>query len=102
MLTLYYRPMCPYCQHVLGEAEALGIHFNLKDITSDPVLSQELIAKGGKQQVPFLIDTERDIQMYESEDISTYLHEHYAGQSEVKTFGGLRVHSSPDVCDTCQ
>ena len=25
MLTLYYRPTCPYCQSVLGEAEVVGL-----------------------------------------------------------------------------
>ena len=34
---------------------------------------ESLIQIGGKRQVPFLIDTERNIQMYESKDIIEYL-----------------------------
>lgn len=102
MLTLYYKQTCPYSQHVLGEAEALGVHFNLKDVASDPFLADELIEQGGKGQVPFLIDTDRAIKMYESENITAYLHEHYKKSSEDKTFGGLKIHASDEVCDTCQ
>ena len=101
MLTLYYKPTCPYSQYVLGEAEALGLHFNLKDIASDPVLGDELINQGGKKQVPFLIDTEKGIKMYESEDIAAYLKEHYGGGAN-KSFGGLKIHQSEEICDTCQ
>jgi glutathione S-transferase len=32
-----------------------------------------LIQIGGKRQVPFLVDTDRNIQMYESNDIIEYL-----------------------------
>ena len=34
---------------------------------------ESLIKIGGKRQVPFLVDTERNIQMYESNDIIEYL-----------------------------
>ena len=101
MLTLYYKPTCPYCQSVLGEVESLGITLQLKDISADPVYRAELITLGGKQQVPYLVDTERGEQMYESNDIIEYISEHYREQ-ESKSFGGLRIHTSEDVCDTCQ
>jgi glutathione S-transferase len=29
-------------------------------------------------QVPFLVDTERDVSMYESDDMLNYIAEHYA------------------------
>lgn len=102
MLTLYFKPTCPYCQRVLGEADTLGIKFNLKDISTDDVLVEELIAKGGKRQVPYLIDEEKDVSMYESDDIIKYLEEHYAGEVKEKKFNGLRIHKSDDSCDTCQ
>jgi len=77
MLTLYYKPTCPFCQRVLSEAEALGITMNLKDISSETAAFDELIQKGGKKMVPFLEDTDREVSMYESGDIVTYLAEHY-------------------------
>lgn len=102
MLTLYYKPTCAYSQRVLGEAESMGISFNLKDISSDPHLAEELVVQGGKQLVPFLIDTEKGVKLYESEAIVAHLHEHYETAAEGRTFGGLRVHQSDEICDTCQ
>lgn len=102
MLILYYRPSCPFCQNVLGEAETLGVQFRLKNISADVHLVEELIEKGGKKQVPFLVDTEREVSLYESVDIMAYLDEHYGSTLNAKTFGGLKVHKSDGVCDTCQ
>lgn len=101
MLTLYYKPTCPYCQHVLGEAEDMGVQFRLKDVDSDPSLYEELIEQGGKHQVPFLIDSERGVKLYESENIIAYLKEHYAGR-EKDSFGGLKIHASDEICESCQ
>jgi glutathione S-transferase len=100
MLTLYYKPNCPYSQYVLGEAELLGLHFNLKDVSSDAHLTEELIIQGGKKQTPFLIDPEKGVKMYESELIVAHLKEHYAESRD--SFGGLKIHQSEEVCDTCQ
>ncbi len=101
MLTLYYKPTCPYCQNVLGEARALGVKFRLKDISSDEHLRDELFEQSAGTQVPFLIDPERGVKMLESQDIIAYLQEHYSGGTQ-SSFGGLRVHKSEEVCDTCQ
>ncbi len=98
MLTLYYKPNCAYCQRVLGEVEALGIQLDLKDLSADPLLREEMIAKGGKSQVPYLVDADRGMAMYESGDIIAYLTEQYAQQST----GGLRVHKSEAACDVCE
>lgn len=102
MFTLYYKPTCPYCQYVLGEAEALGVQFTLKDISSDSNLVKELIERGGKKQVPYLVDEANGVEMYESEDIVSYLKEHHAESGSERTFGGLRVYQSNDVCESCQ
>jgi glutathione S-transferase len=102
MLTLYYRPACPYCQSVQGEAEALGLRLQLKDISADPSLVDELLAHGGKKQVPYLIDTGRGEKMYESQDIISYFNAHYREAPTNTTFGGLKIHQSDEVCETCQ
>jgi hypothetical protein len=39
--------------------------------------------------------------MYESDDIIAYLKEWKERQKE-KTFGGLKIHQSEEVCDSCQ
>jgi glutathione S-transferase len=50
---------------------------DLKDISADDAVLDELIEKGGKKMVPFLEDTDRGVSMYESGDIIAYLTEHY-------------------------
>ena len=70
-LALYYRPMCPFCQKVLRFMEAEGVSLELKDISGNPELGQELVSIGGKSQVPCLsIDGEA---LYESDDIIQWL-----------------------------
>ena len=77
MLTLYRQSTCPFCRKVLDTAEELGIALEKKDI-SDPAIAAELVAKGGKKQVPFLIDSGTGVGIYESMDIVAYLRAHYA------------------------
>jgi glutathione S-transferase len=76
MFILYYKPSCPFCQRVLQVAENLGVAFDLKDISDDEVLASELVARGGKRQVPYLVDSSRHVEMYESNDIIEYIREH--------------------------
>ncbi len=102
MLTLYFKPTCPFCQRVLGEAEDLGVKFDLKDISADPALANELIERGGKRMVPYLVDSDRNVGMYESGDIVTYLQEHYKDGTSSDDFNGVKVHKSEEACDTCQ
>lgn len=78
MLKLYMKIGCPYCKKVLDQNhESIGADIELKYITHEENL-QEVIRLGGKRQVPFLVDDERDVSMYESDDIVEYLAEHYS------------------------
>ena len=72
MLDLYILQTCPYCKKVLAFAEEKGISLNKIDI-ADSKHEETLITLGGKRQVPFLADNERNVQMYESSDIIEYL-----------------------------
>ncbi|PIT91068.1 hypothetical protein COU17_02150 [Candidatus Kaiserbacteria bacterium CG10_big_fil_rev_8_21_14_0_10_49_17] len=76
MITLYVKTGCPFCAAVLHKVEELGIEVEQKNIADDAV-ANELIEKGGKRQVPYLVDSERGVEMYESSDINDYLDEHY-------------------------
>jgi glutathione S-transferase len=82
-------------------AENLKVELDLKDISEDETARQELIEKGGKQQVPFLVDTEKDVSMYESSDIIDYMRE-----NGKKTEGGEsakpRVHVGGSTCISCE
>lgn len=81
-------------------AENLGVTFDLKDIEGDEVLTAELIAKGGKRQVPFLVDTDKDVAMYESNDIIDYIRENYAGTA---VDNKPRIHNAgAATCVSCE
>ncbi len=72
MLDLFILETCPYCRKVMNYLDEKGIKYNKIDI-SDKVAEEALIQLGGKRQVPFLVDKDRNIQMYESDDIIEYL-----------------------------
>ena len=72
MLLLYKMEGCPYCEKVLKHLEEKGLEFRALDI-SDPVNLDELLHLGEKEQVPFLVDTEHNAKMYESDDIIQYV-----------------------------
>jgi glutaredoxin len=76
MLTLYIKDGCPYCAAVLHKVDELGLSPELKNIKDEAVVT-ELVAKGGKRQVPYLVDSDKDVQMYESSDIVDYLEKEY-------------------------
>ena len=72
MIELFILETCPYCQKVIKFLEEKHIDYKKIDI-SQKKSEETLIRIGGKRQVPFLVDTERNIQMYESDDIIEYL-----------------------------
>lgn len=72
MLLLYKMEGCPYCEKVLKHLEEKHIEFRALDI-SDPVNMDELLHLGEKDQVPFLVDTEHNAKMFESDDIIQYV-----------------------------
>ncbi|MCK5941927.1 MAG: glutathione S-transferase N-terminal domain-containing protein [Planctomycetes bacterium] len=79
MIQLFFDPRCPFCRRVIDHLERNDIDFEQKEISlAEPSETRdELIALGGKSQVPFLNDPERDVRMYESADIIAYVDEHY-------------------------
>ena len=72
MLDLFVLETCPYCIKVMDYLEKEKIKYRKIDI-SNKESEDSLINIGGKRQVPFLVDRERNIQMYESNDIIEYL-----------------------------
>ena len=76
MLTMYVKTGCPYCALALSTADNLELTIEQKNIGDDAVAA-ELIARGGKRQVPYLIDSESGVEMYESADIADYLEKTY-------------------------
>jgi len=79
MLTLYVKTGCPYCAMVIHKLEELGLSYEEKNIADDAV-AEDLVARGGKRQVPYLIDTDADIEMYESADICEHLEQQHGNK----------------------
>lgn len=52
-----------------------GIAYEVRNIMN-PQYRDELVERGGKMQVPFLVDTEPGVHMYESGDMIEYLSTH--------------------------
>jgi len=72
MYTLYIEHGCPFCAKVLHVAEREGIPLTLIDRDQNNNRAT-LIAQGGKPQVPYLIDSDSNVEMYESDDIIAHL-----------------------------
>lgn len=90
MITLYVKTGCPYCAMVIAKLNEFEIKFEEKNIVDEEV-AKELLAKGGKRQVPYMDDedpcesakhhtpciVDSDVEMYESADIVEYLDKNY-------------------------
>lgn len=72
MLKLYTYEYCPYCDKVRDAFAKMGVDYEEVDAERGTPGSLELVELGGKQQVPFLVDEEQGIFMYESDDIISY------------------------------
>lgn len=72
MIELFMLEHCGYCQKVMKFLDENNIPYKKIDI-SDKANEESLIRIGGKRQVPFMIDKEHGIEMYESRDIIEYL-----------------------------
>ena len=102
MFTLYYKPTCPFSQRVIQIAENLGVRLNFKDVSESDDFASEMLEKGGKRQTPFFVDTEKDVFMYESNDIIDYIRENKSASATPVAAAKPRVHMSSAVCESCE
>ena len=72
MNILYIREGCPFCEKVLSFIVEKGIKIDIKSIM-DEENQKMLLDKGGRQQVPFLLNEEEDTAIYEANDIIDHL-----------------------------
>ncbi len=79
MLTMYVKTGCPYCALAIGKVDDLDLKVEYKNIADDAVAA-ELVERGGKRTVPYLVDEERSVEMYDSSNIVDYLNKNYAGK----------------------
>lgn len=78
MLELYQYEACPFCMRVRQRMTELELDYIIRNVPRGSQKRQFLRELGGKEQVPFLVDQQRGVRMYESEDIIAYLNEHYS------------------------
>jgi len=85
MLELYQSEGCPHCAKVREKLSELGVSYvrhnprlpgDVGGDVTNKTTYDELVA-GGEDQIPYLVDTQQNVTMYESDKIVEYLDEYY-------------------------
>ena len=78
-LVLFGFEGCPSCRRVRQSLSELGLDYLHRSCPyGEGPNRAELLARGGKAQVPYLVDPNRGIELHESSEIVAYLERHYA------------------------
>ncbi len=83
-LTLYNMEGSPYCRKVREVLSELDLPCLIRNLPKGSPKRAELVERGGKMQVPYLIDPNTSREMYESEDIIRYLQLQYGRTGSVR------------------
>jgi glutathione S-transferase len=78
LLELYNFEASPYCRKVREALHELDLHHRVRNVAKESPRREELVARGGRMMVPYLVDPNTSTEMYESDDIVRYLHATYA------------------------
>lgn len=78
VLTLYVKSNCVFCSMVIHALEELDLPYDERNIADKGIL-EELMARGGKKQTPYLADTDAKEELYGSAEIVGYLMTHFGG-----------------------
>jgi glutathione S-transferase len=86
MLELYQSEGCPHSAKVREKLSELGVSYVAHnprlpgdvggDVTNETI--HDRLTAVGEDQIPYLVDTDRGVTMYEGDRIVAYLDEHYA------------------------
>lgn len=76
-LVLYNFEMSPYCRKAREALCELDLPYVVKNVARGSVRRGELVRRGGRMMVPYLIDPNSGFETYESDDIVAYLHRTY-------------------------
>ena len=75
----------PYCRKVRETLTELDLEYVVRNLPKGSPKRAELAERGGKVQVPYLVDPNSEREMYESDDIVAYLEAQYgADRARVK------------------
>lgn len=94
-LELYEFEGCPFCRKVRDTLTELDIGY-VSRAAAPGIDRARVLALGGKEQFPFLVDPNTDTTLYESEAIIDHLHTHYGKPRPVwrRALGPLDTASS--------
>lgn len=94
-LELFEFEACPYCRKVREALSVLDLEATIYPCPKGgPNFRRQVVQRGGKAQFPFLVDPNTGRELYESDDIITYLFAEYgAGPPPL----GLRLGMLTDV-----
>ncbi|KAL0488230.1 glutaredoxin [Acrasis kona] len=82
LIEFFEKEACPFCRKVRETMSMLDIDALVKPCPrGGERFRKELIERGGKEMVPYLVDPNTNTVMYESEDIIRYLFNQY-GEGE--------------------
>ena len=86
-LELYEFEACPFCRKVRDVLTVLDLDVMVYPCPKGGTRYRPKVsAKGGPRQFPYLVDPNTGVAMYESNDISKYLFETYAGRPPSRFF----------------
>ncbi|MCA9666883.1 MAG: glutathione S-transferase N-terminal domain-containing protein [Myxococcales bacterium] len=77
LLELWSFEASPYCRKVRERLGELNLDYLVHNVAKKSARRPQLVALGGKMQVPYLVDPNTQTALYESEDINAYLTETY-------------------------
>jgi glutathione S-transferase len=80
-LTLYNMEGSPYCRKVREVLSELALPYVVRNLPKGSPKRDELVRRGGKMQVPYLVDPNRGHELYESDDIVTHLEKEYGART---------------------
>lgn len=83
-LSLYHFEACPFCIRVRRVIRRLALPIELRDVKKNKAFDKELVAGGGRFQVPCLriVSDDGGVRwLYESAEINKYLEERFSATS---------------------
>ena len=78
LLELYSYEGSPFCRVVREVLSELELAYLLHNVAHGSAKRDTFVARSGKMMVPYLIDPNTNVAMFESADISSYLRKTYA------------------------
>ena len=77
-LELYSYEASPFCRIVRECLSSLELRYRLHNVARGSASREAFIARSGRMMVPYLVDPNTGVEMFESADIVRYLEDTYA------------------------